>query len=473
VAELIKRQHNLLALKMNLGSGSIGAPEGQLQVEFELDRGGDVLASTTLPPDALGIPSDFDPTWYRYSEPSFALPDALRQQVLDPARGELADQNALWLQLAPPCGFLPLIPWERLLRPAVGAPILRIPNFTLFPSLAADAIDVVLCASQPRAKADFDVGSQVLTIASKLLQAPLPNLSVHVFTDRQVYGELLAGATGAPTSPDAPGLHLYDPAGAQGRGDETPSEGIGDRGDSFHNPWLVWMAREMAGRSVEVVHFISHGYLSADQSALAVAESPTLNDDQRWARFIGPNQLAAFLTQIGAWSAGFSSPSISFSSMGTRLCVDKLARLRTGPILLHEMAGDPQGEALAQTYIALLSHAGPRTASDIALYCHPRLFPETAWGDELGYAESLVATTLGPETPSGTTSSWVTSTRRYLEQTAAVLFPEQADPGSAEQLAAGEGVKRALQFIDEVITRSGSEPTEAPPATPAGPGVTA
>jgi hypothetical protein len=475
LAELIKRQHNLLTLKMNLGSASGAAQEGQLEVELELDQGGDVLASTELPPDALGIPADFDPAAYRYSEPSFVLPDALRQQILEPARQQLRDENALWLQLASPCGYLPLIPWERLLRPVVDAPILRIPNFTLFPSLTADALDVVLCASQPRAKAAFDVGTQVLKISSKLLEAQLPDLSVHVFTDREVYGELRAKGAGGPTPSDGPGLHLYDPADAQAPVSETPPEGISDQGDYFRNPWLVWIAREMAGRSVEAVHFIAHGYLSGDQAALAVAESPTLNDDRQWARFIGPNQMAAFLTQIGAWSVGFSSPSINFSLMGSRLCVDKLARLRTGPILLHEVAGDPECDALTQAYIALLSQTGPRMASDIVLYCHPRLFPETAWGDEMGYAESLVTSALGAERPSGSTSSWVTSTRRYLEQTAAVLFPEQADPGSAEQLAAGEGVKRAFQFIGEVINKAGPEPTAEPPkASPAaGPEVTA
>ncbi len=64
---------------------------------------------------------------------------------------ELLEHPAVWLELAEPAGFLPLLPWEAMLSPILPRPVLRLPYFMLRPSAAMDSLDVVLCATNPLA----------------------------------------------------------------------------------------------------------------------------------------------------------------------------------------------------------------------------------------------------------------------------------------------------------------------------------
>jgi hypothetical protein len=196
--------------------------------------------------------------------------------------------------------------------------------------------------------------------------------------------------------------------------------------------------------------------MSHDEASLAVAETPVVNRDMESARFIGPRQIASFLDLVGAWSVGFSSPYPAFSPMGMRLLIDDVAHRRAGPILLHDFATDPDGTRLGETWSALVGSRWPVGASDIALYCHPRLLAPAM--EPLGsYASTLLADPrIGgledvPEQP-----TWVRLTRRYLEQSTARLFPDSAEPTSAAELAAAEGVRQAVSFVSNVVSSLGS-----------------
>ena len=122
-------------------------------------------------------------------------------------------------------------------------------------------------------------------------------------------------------------------------------------GEQVSDPWLRSILDEMRGTTVEAVHFVTHGYVTGDQPAIAVAESPTRNDDRLWARFIGPGQLTACLTQLGAWSVGFSSPPANFSRMGLRELADNIARQRPGPVIYHDAGSDAGGACLCEPLI--------------------------------------------------------------------------------------------------------------------------
>jgi len=212
------------------------------------------------------------------------------------------------------------------------------------------------------------------------------------------------------------------------------------------------MLQELRGVTVDLVHFATHGYTSGGQSALAVAESPMMNKDLVWARFVGPNQLAACLSHLGAWAVGFTSPDSNCSSMGLREIFDDMARLRPGPVLHHNAGRDPSSAELARAYGSLLSRDQPERCSSVAMYAHPAMFalPPQLLGPE-SFADMLVNEYLGGYPPDTSAPAWVTSTRRYLEQSVARMFPEQGEPASSVQAAAGKGAEQALRLVSEVM----------------------
>ena len=120
--------------------------------------------------------------------------------------------------------------------------------------------------------------------------------------------------------------------------------------DQLNSPWLLWIRDALGTTSVDVVHFVCHGYLGKEEGVLAVSHSPVLNDDEEWSRFIGARQLCTFLDQVGAWSVAFSSPPVNYSISGLRMLQDQIARVRPGPVLFHDMALDPQRRGWDEAY---------------------------------------------------------------------------------------------------------------------------
>jgi hypothetical protein len=334
----------------------------------------------------------------------------------------------------------------------------RVPHFALFPQLQAAELDVAVCVSQPRAKDAFDGAQAGLLIAETLFEASGNAANIHIFGNAETYAALKAqDVDGAADGR----VHLYDPAEGPPVQVAPASTAIQDSTSMAWNPWLHWMAHVLRGRSLEIVHFVAHTYLAQAQSALAVSEAPTVNEDRSFSRFIGPQQLTSFLDHVGAWAVGVSTPDPNFSPMGARLLVDELAHRRAGPVVLHELATDRDAAGLRDTYRALFDSSWPERHTDVALYCHPRLFLDTSTGDSLPYAEVLLAEPRGSAVVDQ--PAWVTVTQRYLEQSTARLFPDTEQPTSEAQLAAGEGVRQALSFVNNVMASYSGSPvmTEA------------
>jgi hypothetical protein len=456
MAERVQAENDLVAIKVSLDSEHDSSL--LTTIRFDVARQAERLHRTSVHASELGLPTEFRPGEFRYREPRWRLPPSLLTELRAEVDSALGGDNqpVLWLHLASPSGFLPLVPWERLLAPAFERPVVRVPNLTLVQPRDASEVDIAICASQPVAKRAFDAPRSVSVVAQHLLNAIPGKGTVHLFVDAATHRAL--SRSGIARDDATGSIRLYDPAEAP---PFHPEAGRAlDGGAISWNPWVHWIAHATRNTTLDAVHFIGHAYMSQDQASLAVAESPVLNRDMDSARFIGPRQIAAFLDLVGAWYVGFSSPDPAFSPMGMRLLIDDLAHRRAGPILLHDLATDPLATRLGETWSALVGPRWPDGASDVALYCHPRIFaPEM---EPLGsYASTLLANPrIGgledvPEQP-----AWVKLTRRYLEQSTARLFPEVAEPTSAGELAAAEGVRQALSFVSNVV--SSLESRESP-----------
>jgi hypothetical protein len=228
---------------------------------------------------------------------------------------------------------------------------------------------------------------------------------------------------------------------------------------------LLWIIDSLQGHSAEMIHFVCHGYLSSDMGAMAFAESPAINEDRQWARFVGAQQLTTFSTHLGASSIGFSSPVVNFSESGLRLLADQVARLRPGPVLLQEVKEDSQCQTLAETYSFLYdgTRDTPPSSPALALYCHPsRVKQVVQQPDDIDQQSILNQFTLAKgETlkimeSKGNTPSWVASSQRYLEQSVAQLLKSEPTSSSSKPSATREGVEEALSFLSDTLERYAS-----------------
>jgi len=234
----------------------------------------------------------------------------------------------LWLQLKGDCGNLALVPWERLLQPKLEVPILRLPYFDLKPfSSTSSCLDMVLCASSPETKVALPVESLLVPFIHSLLEAKLrEKVVIHFFTDAQIFHNLQNILPNELATADGSGMRLHNPEEAPIDQITQPSGGRTRDLPNLESPWLRWVVDTLRGRSVEVVHFLCHGYLATDQGALAFQNSPVPSSEGELASFVGPQQLAAFAQHLGAWAIGFSSPQNNYSGSGTRLLADQLPR---------------------------------------------------------------------------------------------------------------------------------------------------
>ncbi len=452
MAELIRNENELSTVRLSLGLES-SSPGLMPTVQLEVDRGSELVGQVVLQPEDLNVPPDFDPGEIRYGEPPFAIAERFCPTIRSAVDKAMEGQQILWLEFSPPVGYLALLPWEAILEPVVGSrPIIRTPNFTLFTPLDVERIDVVVCLSEPQAKEPFDGVGFLRRFIPSLLTPPL-ELSVHVFTDAWSHAQLSqSGELGEYGGR----VVMHDPERAAGSAGASVERAIDDSTGGVSNPWLLWMIDEMQESTAEIVHFITHGYAHSGQSALALAESPTRNDDSRWARFVGPTELAACLAQLGAWGVGFTSPPRNYSPLGLRQLFDEESRLRAGPVLFHDAGKDPVAEELAGAYADLFMGRSPMYRAGVSMSAHPGLFAgRTPVTTSLfkSFADTLVKESpLGQVATSTNDPAWVTSTRRYLEQAVARRFPEQGVPSSKVQQAAGKGVGDALRFIDGIIS---------------------
>lgn len=471
MAELLKPQYNLVVLELSLDRLSSSTSSSGYTV-FRLTASGELLFEIKAECNEIGLPNNLrEARKYRYNEPAYSIPETVMQQLQNTLPQVLGPGIPFWLQLANDCGVLPLVPWERLLQPRLGVPILRLPYFAIKPfSPISSSLDIILCASKPVAKEPIPIEEVLDRLTRRLLDTVKRGLIViHIFADADVYRHLQTILQDRIVPTGVSGVRLYNPADAPSNASPSASSNIQETPGILENPWLLWIIDSLQGRSAEMIHFVCHGYLSSDRGALAFAESPALNEDRQWARFVGAQQLTTFATRLGASSMGFSSPWANFSRSGLWLLADQVARLRPGPVLLQEVKEDAQFQTLAEAYSFLYdgTRDTPPSSPALALYCHPSQVKQIVQQpDDMDQQSILTQFTLAKgETlkimeSKGNTPPWVASSQRYLEQSVAQILKAEPPSPSSKSSATREGVEEALSFLSDTLERHASSSGE-------------
>lgn len=362
MAMMLKRTYDLLVLAVRLDTTG---RDVLARFELEAKHDGEIesVMDWSIPAEALGVPERLDRHTGRLLRSDFHLPDGLIADVRGWIEAEGDPRRPLWLHLRKPYGFLGCVPWEALLVPALGLPVLRLPDFFERPPLETPrALEIVLCSSTPddeRAYGQFD---HLGTIVDRILDAADRPTTVHVFTDDRL-GPALAGR--APSN-----RVIVHPPAAANRFTWTRER---SERETSENAWFRWIRGALSGRSVDVVHFMGHGYLARGRGALALSASPDPAAQARWSTFVGDAEVDAFLTSLGAWGVAFSAAEGNYSELGLRLLADTIALRRPGAILFHDWEHDWSGAALGEAYRFLYSvePQPPPVSEAVFMYCQP------------------------------------------------------------------------------------------------------
>ncbi len=465
----LRRQYNLVTLAIGF---EFAGGRSVVRCTLARDQYGerDVMLDSMLEPAALGIPDRLDPKLSLFAGYSFSLPLDVSAALRAAVDAQMLPNEALWLYLKRPFGYLALVPWEQLLLPALERPVLRLPDFLVDPARQVGDYNIALCSSQPVSEEAFAANEYMARLTQMLLQIVGQRLTVHLFTDSSLMPALAGRLQSLGLSGDR--VRVYDPQAAAAFAVPDRSSRIADTSGQISSPWLLWMRQAVAPRSMDIVHFIAHGFLAGENAGLSVAESPLENFDVSLPRFIGPNELSAFLVQTGAWGCTISSPPHNYSEMGHRLLTTTLANLRPGPVLHHEMRLDGEQSALADAYRLLLApgRSLPPASPALILYCHP----ERVAAPSPGAGAAAAALPEAPPAPDDDPNSafeavyapedavpgWVASAMRYLDQrTFEAAQQTDADRGQAVSTTRAAGLEqsatlRKLQTIVAEEARS-------------------
>jgi hypothetical protein len=452
MAELLKRQYGLIALKAWLDTyTSEDGPRVRLALEAKVDGVLQTLREWTLTTNEIGLPERMDWSAARGRGPDYRLPDSmmseLESSLTDACKGD--ERRPLWLHLVKPYGDLGLVPWERLLSQRLNVPILRLPDFIVPPPLESHrTLDIVLCSSAPAAKDAFSVPAYVSRMAMWIVEAVPRHVRLHVFVDVDAVGELRRQLDGMDLGVR---VKVYSPAEAEFYTVQDSTSRIVDPTGRITSPWLLWIRDVLKGQSIDVVHFLSHGYFANEGGSLAMSESPVRNYDPRMARFIGPSELIAFLTQVGAWAVGLSSPPNNFSEVGSRALADSIGQMRPGSVLHHDFETDLLGRALVDAYRFLFSPEPerPPVSPSVFMYCQPHrvagaaaqqdflaeMFPPEFLPDDPEIRAFGASMEEDEEVP-----AWVAASQRFIEQ-AKMQLSRNVRSGQTR----GRGTDRSLE----------------------------
>jgi len=474
MAQMLKQQFELTALKITVRPR--GADISAL-FELEIHAGGKPaqLIERWFTAAELGLPRRVQPGW----PPRSTLPDGFLAELAQAlAQLHLPPDHPLWLHLVKPYGMLGMFAWEEQLVPALGRPVLRLPDFLERPRERRDMLEVALVCSEPVSEPSIHPMQLLPHICGAILSGThRPQLRVHVFADQMLHAPLVQAFSAEPR------VVVHDPESARRHG-VLGRGSLAVESRDLRNPWLLWVRDATRGRSLDAVHFVCHGIVAGDRPGLSLAESPLSNRDREDARYVGVAELVAFLTQTGAWSAVFSDPPGNYSEAGLRLLADTLAQARPGPVVHHLLRPGLPSDMLAQLYgflYAAESGPVPEQRGWFA-YCQPALVdtqaPMAATAPRASVALDANAALLrpdeaavakprrrlrsrvtaagesgaepgGPPAEPATVPGWVSASQRYVEQIAADLS-RQPEPARSPA-ARGSEVERTLAALQAIV----------------------
>lgn len=391
MAELLKRQYSIIVLKVELiadrADGELVSFKVQLNKQGQLIEGPPKL----VPANSICRASlrDSETTWNESSD--FTLPMTLLEELRHWMDAETNYDQPLWVHLVSPYGLLRFVAWERVLGHAIGRPILMLPDFIFPPPReAAATLDVVVCGSAPLNREDHSIKVGVAQAIQHIASVERDRVRIHVFVDKQMQNDLQSSL--APALSQTGVVIFYDQERARPFVGDESSGPLTRRPGDLKSPWLLWMRECLRSQSVDVVHFVCHGYLARQRGALLFAQSPIERSRSYLSGPVFSADIQTFLTQIGAWSTVFSSLPDNSSEFGLRGLADEIAQTRPGPLMMYVQKEDATGMALADGYRFLYSPHVPTAPASTALfiYCQPYLAAlPVSMGQTYGAADDL------------------------------------------------------------------------------------
>jgi len=398
-------------------------------------------------------------TWLPSGSPT--LPQAMVRQLQTLLPGVLRDGDCLWLEIAEPVGYLPLLPWEEMLRVATNAPILRLSPHDVKSQSVQRGLTVALCVTAP-SEAWTPTSARLRSMTQAILDSLPERSTLHIFPDDLCHARFRQAKI-PQARPDSQGrsISIHEPPR------DPPAPEKEESGD----PWRAWIGTALRGIAVDIFHCIAPAMFFADNVWLAIARRPSPARPAkrgkkvikgREMRYVTAAEVSELLTAFGAWGVIFTTPERGPWSvqarLGLRLLVDRIGRIRPVAAAFHDTALDADHKAISETYKFLIGDPSIKasTSAAISLYCHPSralsvasepasLPPEllTEYNKIKQAMEAMAAR--GEPMP-----GWMAATQRVVEQAISRASVTGAHGTSNE--AAVRGVASALRYVDQMLT---------------------
>ncbi|MCA3586123.1 hypothetical protein [Phenylobacterium sp.] len=432
MAYFLKERHHLLALRITRPSLD---QSGKVVLELQrIEHGVNTLGNRwEVSASELGAAGVIGPSNLGFVN----LPPGVLTPLTEIVEQTAEDDEPLWLHLVKPYGVLGALDWEGALTPHLNRAVLRVPDFLERPRENRNTLTVALICDLPSDEPRFDLAREAQYVASEILQAsPRPDTTVHIFASR-VWADRIAASLPA-SSPVLVHTPQADP-------------------DGRPLTWMRWIEAALGGQSVDLIHFLAHGYMVEQSPALALTKSPDTAEKERAALFVGSDDIALTLTRTGAWACGFSIPPDASSGAAVRYLADNVAQARPGPVFCHTLTGgsSPALEEWTRFLFSPWPGRAPQGVDGFA-YCQPDLVFGTVLAASVAVQAATVssepdpiavAETADPSPGGGHDPAWVSAAKRFSEGiaqqgqswTAAAASGQSPEPPWSEQRLGAAG----------------------------------
>jgi len=440
--------------EMDQPSASLGG--SARGVVMELIANGETRAQWTMSARTLGLsPRSLD-------APSSDDAPSLPNRVIGDLEAMLCEDcdtpSLIWLQIVAPSGYLSLLNWERLLRPAVRGAIVRRPYHRLDPVSTHTAMDVLMTCST--SKQSPSVPPPAVIAWTRQIIESMPGDSrcvVHIFADSTYHAELaklLGGAAGTPAGTQIPdsqrGVILYPHLSAPDT--VNPLDDAQRSLNARDHPWTTWILHWLQGTAIDVCHMVGDDALVDGAGYLAIAAYPFI--DKPPVRYLDANDICGLMVRVGAWANVMASASRLVRD-SRRLVIDTLARLKPGAYAIHLTDTDHDCGALLALYRVLAADTPIvlPPSDNVSLYLPPDRLVLRDYGSPVPSSASNVtaaldsarAATRSAMDAQPATPNWIVAAQRYLETNASGSL-DPSPTASSMDTAVHDGVAKAVTF---------------------------
>ncbi len=390
----------------------------------------------------------------RVADPELAVPQQVTEFITGWARTSLDAGRALWLHLVKPYGLLGAIPWERDLVTELGCPLLRLPDVLPEPSCSVSSLSVAIVATAPALEGPPPGLDLAVPVADALSRGFPGKLHLQVFVDSDAGPAVERGLRQLGLA----SFRVHTPSVEPAPRPTRPRAPTGTQPGDLRSGWLRWVRDSLVGMPMDAVHFLVHGNSLGTRGAILTPLEATA--EREFPVSVEASEIEAFLTQVGALTAGFTRLELNWSDHGLRQLVDELGAGRAGPVLLYDPDADAEEAALAEAYRFLTSPEPslPPVSPSLALYAQPRqVLQEAPYLAGTGWASKGRSSAVQAQFAKEDTPGWLATAQRYLEQQELAITrfhsESQGRRPSAAEVAHYAGVESAVRKARDVIER--------------------